>query len=263
MAVTQEELKKLQADVAAAKKEYQAAEAAYKKFVAANGPSFKVGTPQYEEQLRLDKAVDKAVSQVRVAESAVLDAQQQETKQQAQQDGQQQQKEIAQQKLQDRPRIGPFEFTQDPGTGNWVATDTASGKKYYGDSPTGAANDAIRLNPNLLPSEKLSLQLKAKELTQSQQNTAQSAGEEVKQSGDAGVTNPPQPNQVLEPDGRINRNDLPGAGSNADTPKTTDTAAEHKRSIPHQVKDHNFLIPVASRPTKATMHDQHPITDQV
>jgi len=226
MAVTQEELKKLQADVAAAKKEYQAAEAAYKKFVAANGPSFKVGTPQYEEQLRLDKAVDKAVSQVRVAESAVLDAQQQETKQQAQQDGQQQQKEIAQQKLQDRPRIGPFEFTQDPGTGNWVATDTASGKKYYGDSPTGAANDAIRLNPNLLPSEKLSLQLKAKELTQSQQNTAQSAGEEVKQSGDAGVTNPPQPNQVLEPDGRINRNDLPGAGSNADTPKTTDTAAD-------------------------------------
>ena len=73
MAVTQEELKKLQADVAAAKKEYQAAEAAYKKFVAANGPSFKVGTPQYEERLRLDKAVDKAVSQVRVAESAVLD----------------------------------------------------------------------------------------------------------------------------------------------------------------------------------------------
>jgi hypothetical protein len=61
---------------------------------------------------------------------------------------------------------------------------------------------------------------------QSQQNTAQSAGQEVKQSGDAGATNPPQPNQVLEPDGRINRNDLNSAGSNADRPKTTDTSAD-------------------------------------
>jgi len=121
-----------------------------------------------------------------------------------------------------------FTFEQDSGTGGWKVINDATGKVYYGFDPLGAANDAIRSLPNLLPSEKAALQEQARSIEAQlrQQNTAQSAGQEVKQSGDAGATNPPQPNQVLEPDGRINRNDLPGAGSNADKPKTTDTSAD-------------------------------------
>ena len=231
MAVTQEELKKLQADVAAAKKEYQAAEAAYKKFVAANGPSFKVGTPQYEERLRLDKAVDKAVSQVRVAESAVLDAQQQETKQQAQQDGQQQQKEIAQQAAQAAPQH-TFSVSRQSTTGLLILTDTTTGKIVArAETPYDLVNIAVQKGavPENQRQELISQGqafVQEDDAKQAQQNTAQSAGQEVKQSGDAGTTNPPQPNQVLEPDGRINRNDLPNSGSNADIPKTTDNSAD-------------------------------------
>jgi len=232
MAVTQEELKKLQADVAAAKKEYQAAEAAYKKFVAANGPSFKVGTPQYEEQLRLDKAVDKAVSQVRVAESAVLDAQQQETKQQAQQDGQRQQKEIAQRATETAPQQGTFVVSRQSTTGLLILTDTATGKIVArAETPYDLVNLAVQkgaVSENQrqeLISQGQAL-VQQEDLKQAQQNNAQSAGQEVKQSGEAGVTNPPQPTQVLEPDGRINRNDLPNSGSTADKPKTSDTSAD-------------------------------------
>ena len=81
----------------------------------------------------------------------------------------------------------------------------------------GAVNDAR---------QELAAADAAAAVEQSQQNNTQSAGQEVKQSGDAGATNPPQPNQVLEPDGRINRNDLPNSGSNADKPKTNDTSAD-------------------------------------
>lgn len=223
MAVTQEELKKLQADVAAAKKEYQAAEAAYKKFVAANGPSFKVGTPQYEEQLRLDKAVDKAVSQVRVAESAVLDAQQQETKQQAQQDGQRQQKEIAQQETQTAPQH-TFVVSRQSTTGLLILTDTTTGKIVArAETPYDLVNIAVQKGavPENQRQELISQGqafVQDEDSKQAQQNTTQSAGQQVAQSGDAGVVNPAPPaTQPFEPEGRVT------AGSNAVTPVTSDT----------------------------------------
>lgn len=57
-----------------------------------------------------------------------------------------------------------------------------------------------------------------KATTAAQQNTAQSAGEEVKQSGNTGATNPPQPTTTYSPEGRIT------GGTNADAPTTRQTA---------------------------------------
>jgi hypothetical protein len=65
--------------------------------------------------------------------------------------------------------------------------------------------------------------------TQSQQNTAQSAGQEVKQSGDAGVTNPAQPTQTFNaPDAATTATTQPDpviAVSNSDTPAVGVTAS--------------------------------------
>ena len=125
-----------------------------------------------------------------------------------------------------------FSVSRQSTTGLLILTDTTTGKIVArAETPYDLVNIAVQKGavPENQRQELISQGqafVQEDDAKQAQQNTAQSAGQEVKQSGDAGATNPPQPNQVLEPDGRINRNDLPGAGSNADTPKTTDTAAD-------------------------------------
>lgn len=111
-----------------------------------------------------------------------------------------------------------FVISQTKETGAWIVTDTSTGKVYYGFDPLGAVNDLIRSNPDLLPSERAALTSEARALEQAQQNTAQSAGQQVKESGDAGAVNPPQ---AFAPEGRIN------SGTNAVTPVTqADPAGE-------------------------------------
>ena len=67
-----------------------------------------------------------------------------------------------------------FTITQDPNTGGWVTTDTVTGKKYYGFDPLGSANDAIRSNPNLLPSERAALTQEARSTEQDLRDKAES-----------------------------------------------------------------------------------------
>ncbi len=122
-----------------------------------------------------------------------------------------------------------FTFQQDPDTGNWKVIDDATGKVYRGFDPLGAANDAIRSLPNLLPSEIAALQAQARsieaDLRVQQQaknqvnNNATSVGATVAASDDAGVTNPTQAPKTITPDGRINAR--PVAGTNADQTPTT------------------------------------------
>lgn len=56
-----------------AKSELAAAEAERRALSKANGGVFKVGTPAYEESLRLDKKIDDAATKTRQAQSAILD----------------------------------------------------------------------------------------------------------------------------------------------------------------------------------------------
>ena len=126
-----------------------------------------------------------------------------------------------------------FTFEQDSGTGGWKVINDATGKVYYGFDPLGAANDAIRSLPNLLPSEIAALQAQARsieaDLRVQQQaknqvnNNATSAGAVVAASDDAGVVNPAKKTEALTPEGRITN--LTPSGTNADPALTTNTAA--------------------------------------
>jgi len=126
---TQQELSDLKLAYEQAKSEFKAADAAARKFSAANGGSFKVGTPAYEEKLRLDRIADDAVTKVNLAQSAIYEAQQPA-------------KEPVQQPTQEPAQTYPAarQNAQDVQTGiqENAANNTTGGGTVFGISPVTA-----------------------------------------------------------------------------------------------------------------------------